>query len=373
MPRTRFPTALAALLLACCAPSHAVTPREATPAVANAAVPAHGTLVRDTVRSEALRGNPLGDAPDRAVAVYLPPSYASSPARRYPAVYLLHGFDGDPGQWAGERMRLPRAMDSLAAAGAVGEMIVVMPDGKNALGGSFFASSPATGRWEDFLVREVVRHVDGRYRTVPDAAGRGIGGWSMGGHAALRLAGRHPDVFGAVYALSPCCLGDLWADLGPGGAGGRAWTEADSLRDAGALAGAGFGARLALAVGAMVSPDARAPLGIARPFVPGADGPRPAEPAHGAWSAVSPDSLVARHGDGFARLRGIAFDAGTEDAFRHIPRSTRALADALRRAGIPHRFEAYEGTHGSHVAGRLRTRLLPFFSERLGARPGGSR
>src|SRR5688500_5237291 len=92
---------LAALLLAGCAPSAALPGGEA----ARPAAPPRGTLVRDTVRSEALRGNPLGDPADRAVAVYLPPSYAASPERSYPVVYLLHGFDGGPDQWAGERMR----------------------------------------------------------------------------------------------------------------------------------------------------------------------------------------------------------------------------------------------------------------------------
>jgi S-formylglutathione hydrolase len=359
-----------AVLLAACAPSPGV-PAPAVPATAPAAV---GTLVHDTVRSAALRRNPLGDPADRHVAVYLPPSYASDTSRRYPVVYLLHGFDGDPGQWTGGRMRLPQAMDSLVAAGAVQEMIVVMPDGRNALGGSFFANSPATGRWEDFAVREVVAHVDRRYRTVAEPAGRGIAGWSMGGHAALRLAAAHPEVFGAAYALSPCCLGSLRLDLSPESeAGSRVWREAIALRDREALTGAGFHARLALAVAALAAPDPSQPLGIALPYVERDGGIGPAEPGHSAWEAVSPDSLVARHRGGLARLRGIGFDAGTEDAFRHIPASARALSEALSRAGIAHTFELYAGTHGSHVPERLRTHALPFLSERLAAQPSAFR
>ena len=370
MPRPKLAVSLlAALVLASCAPPAAPPGREA----AAAAVPSSGTVVRDTVRSAALRGNPLGDPADRAVAVYLPPSYAASPERRYPVVYLLHGFDGDPDQWIG-RMRLPRAMDSLVAAGAVREMIVVMPDGKNAFGGSFFANSAATGRWEDFLVQEVVKHVDRRYRTVRSAAGRGIAGWSMGGHAALRLAGSRPEVFGAAYGLSPCCLGDLWADLSAEGeVGAKVWTEAAAVRERAALAGAGFRARLALAISAMAAPDPSRPLGVALPYEPAAGGLRRAGRAYSAWSAVSPDSLAARHRSGFARLRGIAFDAGTEDGFRHIPGSTRALSAALTREGIPHTFEPYTGTHGSHVAERLRTHVLPFFSARLAGQPSALR
>lgn len=372
MLRPRFAARLlAVLLLASCAPPKTVVPRGAAPA----ADPPRGTVVHDTVRSEALRRNRLGDPADRAVTVYLPPSYGTSRRGLYPTVYLLHGFDGGPEQWAGERMRLPRAMDSLAAAGAVREMIVVMPDGRNAFGGSFFANSVSTGRWEDFLVRDVVRHVDRRYRTVRSAAGRGIAGWSMGGHAALRLAGRHPEVFGAAYGLSPCCLGDLWRDFSAESeAGTRLWKEAAAARDREALARTGFHARLALAIAAFASPDSVHPqFGLILPYFGGPSGLSRSRGAYDRWSMVSPELMVARHRHGFARLRGIAFDAGTEDGFRHIPSSTRALSDALTREGIPHTFEPYAGTHGSHVAGRLRTHVLPFLSARLAGRPSGMR
>lgn len=378
VPRRPRPgaTLAAALLLASCAP--AAPPAPAAAAASPAAPAGRGTVVHDTVRSRALRGNPLGDPADRHVAVYLPPSYAADAARRYPAVYLLHGFDGDPSQWTGGRMRVPEAMDSLVAAGAVREMVVVMPDGKNALGGSFFADSPATGRWEELLVREVVEHVDRRYRTVRGAAGRGVAGWSMGGHAALRLAARHPEVFGAAYALSPCCLGDLWEDFGPAGgtAGERAepWGRALALRTREELAAAEFGVRLRLALAALYSPDPSGrPFAVALPFTWVVDGTYAAQPAHSAWERVSPDSLVARHRGGLARLRGIAFDAGDEDGFRHVPASARSLSGALGRAGIPHVFEPYAGTHGSRVPERLRTRVLPFFSARLAAQPSGLR
>ncbi len=130
---------------------------------------------------------------------------------------------------------------------------------------------------------------------------------------------------------------------------------------------------LALAIGAMASPDASRPLGVGLPYEPAAGGLRRAGPAYSAWSAVAADSLVARHRGGFARLRGIAFDAGSDDGFRHIPSSTRALSEALGRAGIAHAFEPYAGTHGSHVAGRLRTRVLPFFSARLEGQPSALR
>ncbi|HEX7240579.1 MAG TPA: alpha/beta hydrolase-fold protein, partial [Longimicrobiaceae bacterium] len=274
---------------------------------------------------------------------------------------LLHGFDGDPSQWT-RRMRVPEAMDSLVAAGRVREMIVVMPDGRNTLGGSFFANTAAMGRWEDFAAGELVRHVDRRYRTLPRAAGRGVAGWSMGGWSALHLAARRPDVFGAAYALSPCCMGSLLDDVGPSASG---WDTTAAVRTVGEASAARFGVRLRLAVAALLTPDAGRPLGVALPFAAGPGGMVPAEPAHTAWRTASPDSLVARHGAGLARLRGLGFDAGSRDDFRHIPASVRTLSAALDRAGIAHAYEPYDGTHGSHVPARIRTRVLPFLSGRL--------
>ena len=57
-------------------------------------------------------------------------------------------------------------MDSLLRVGAAREMIIVMPNARNAFEGSFYANSPVTGRWEDFIVRDLVGWVDRRYRTV---------------------------------------------------------------------------------------------------------------------------------------------------------------------------------------------------------------
>lgn len=53
-----------------------------------------------------------------------------------------------------------------------------------------------------WLHRDLVTYVDANYRTLPNAGARGIAGFSMGGFGAIDLAMRHPDVFGAVYALS---------------------------------------------------------------------------------------------------------------------------------------------------------------------------
>jgi S-formylglutathione hydrolase len=318
-------------------------------------VPAErGTLVQDTVASAALAGNPLGDSPRRHVAVYLPPGYAAS-RRRYPVVYLLHGFFGRPDQWT-ERFDVAQAMDSLIAAGAVRPMIVVMPDAYNGYGGSFYANS-AAGRWADFTAGDLVRHVDRRYRTVAEARGRAVAGWSMGGWGALHLAAERSDVFGAAYALSPCCLGpkgvdEIWRR-------GRAWRATLALRER-PPPDADFRVMLQLALAATASPNpARPPLYADLPYRLEGDS---LAAVPGVRAPDGPRAFVAHHADGLRRLRGLAFDAGTEDGFRHIPATARQLAAALDSARIPHRFEEYAGDHGSRIRERLRTRVLPFLS-----------
>src|SRR3954469_13958235 len=168
---------------------------------------ARGNVILDLVDSPALRDNPHGDPARRSLPVYLPPSYEAAPDRRYPVIYWLPGFAGtalgalnhDP--WAPS---LPEAMDQALALGGP-EAILVAVDGFTRFGGSQYLNSPANGRYEDYVVRDVVAHVDGRYRTLPQAAARGIAGKSSGGYAALVLGMRHPETFGGISAHSADC------------------------------------------------------------------------------------------------------------------------------------------------------------------------
>lgn len=325
----------------------------------------HGTLLHDTVFSPALVGNRLGDSPRRAVDVYLPPSYGSSPRRRYPVIYLLHGFDADQGWWSTPRVSIRTAMDSLVAAGRVREAILVMPDAFNAYAGSFYVNSPTAGRWEDFVSRDLVRYVDGRYRTVAGPAARGVGGYSMGGYGAFTLAARHPDVFGAVYGLSACCMGGELLD--DAGMADTTWARTLALRDRAQVRGAPFFVKYQVALASVLSPDpARAPLGVDFPFALDAAGRVvPVEPVRARWTAPTPERFVRREAAGLRRLRGIAFDVGSRDGLRHIPVTMQRLSRALDSAGIPHTFQEYDGTHGSHVPERIRTHMLPFLSAHL--------
>src|SRR5256885_12883886 len=77
-----------------------------------------GQLAYDTVHATSLERNLYGDSPDRSVMVYLPQSYASSPNKRYPVVYLLHGYGGTQPAWPLSAPIKP-AIDTLFPAGVI--------------------------------------------------------------------------------------------------------------------------------------------------------------------------------------------------------------------------------------------------------------
>lgn len=134
---------------------------------------------------------------DMPYYVYLPPEYGSA-ARRYPVLYMLHGGSADRDEWPA--YGLIDAVDRLIVAKEIRPMIVVLPQGDY----SYWVNWPDGGpRWGDYVARDLVRHVDATYRTIPRPGRRAIGGLSMGGYGALQLAFNYPGVFRGVGAHSP--------------------------------------------------------------------------------------------------------------------------------------------------------------------------
>jgi S-formylglutathione hydrolase len=337
--------------------------------------PLSGRLVADTVVSAALEGNLLGDPSLQPVAVYLPPGYDDT-ADRFPSVYLLPPFDGSPATWTRAWPGLfgPVAgivyMDRAMTDGAIPPMIVVMPNGRNRRHGSFFFNSPVSGGWEDFLANEVVGHVDQGYRTIPEAGSRGVAGHSMGGNAAVHLAMRRPDLFGAVYALSPCCLGtynlfgqEAWERL-LGHDGVEGVEDAYRRGDFPAMA------LLAMASALTPNPD-RPPFLVDLPYEPGPDGPRPVEPVRKAWEDATALARVGAHADELRGLRGIRVDHGARE-LPTLMEGIRRFSAALADRAIPHGYEIYEGDHHDRIMERLATGVLPFFAETLAGKPLGA-
>jgi enterochelin esterase-like enzyme len=170
------------------------------------------TVEHIKVHGKSLEGNLEGDDVDREVIVFLPPSYAKATSRRYPVVYALHGFSIGAAQWTQE-IHVPQTIEGAFAQGAQ-ETIVVLPDSKNVYNGSMYSSSATTGDFESFIARDVVAYVDAHYRTIPKRSSRGLVGHSMGGYGASRIGMKHPEVFGSLYIMSPCCMSARGAGRG---------------------------------------------------------------------------------------------------------------------------------------------------------------
>ena len=259
--------------------------------------------------------------------IWLPPSYATQPQKRFPVAYYLHGAFGDETNWTNVG-GLAGTLDSLVASGSP-EMIVVMPDGDD----GFYTTWNFLGDWpgcrrnrppnaepadaycvpwphyDEYIVRDLVGYIDSRYRTVADRRQRGIAGLSMGGYGAIALALAYPDVFSAAASHSGV--------LAPAKGGGRAPVprdrfDLDSLR-----------ASYSSSLWAVNSP------------VFGKDSV--------GWAARDPAMLAARLRSRRPQMMPALYvDCGTEDFFLH---QNRAFRDAIVASGGQLLYQEHPGSH----------------------------
>ncbi len=324
-----------------------------------------GTIRQLKVNSPALAGNLLNEPSEQEVAVYLPPGYDDAKATRYPVLYLLHGIFGGFTDWT-RHWDLRGAMDQGIAAGGT-PFIVVMPNGSNRLGGGFYLDSPVSGKWETYLVRELVPMIDRDFRTIAAPQSRGLAGHSMGGFGAIRIGMRFPDVFGSLYAMSPCCL-DVVDDIGHGN---QAWKTAAAFKtpaDLGkALEENDFYPVAIYALASALSPNPnKPPFFVDLPIKSVRGELMPDDATYELWRASLPMAQVSAHRANLLRLRAIAIDYGTSDQFAHIITTTPAFSRELARLRIPHRLDVYDGDHREKIPERLRTHILPFFATAFG-------
>jgi S-formylglutathione hydrolase FrmB len=312
------------------------------------------------VHGPALAGNLEGNAVDRDVIVFLPPSYSRDQSRRYPVVYALHGYSIGADQWSRE-IHAPQTIEGAFAQGAA-EMIVVLPDSKTVHNGSMYSSSVTTGDFERFVAQDLVAYTDARYRTIPDRASRGLVGHSMGGYGATRIGMKHADVFGSLYVMSPCCLSPRQA----GPANPELEKALEAVKTPADSADLPFFPRAQLATAAAWSPNpGNPPLYLDLPTKGGVQQPE----VLAKWTANAPLAFLDQYVGNLRCYRAIAIDVGDEDRLRG---DASKLHDALDRYGIANSFEVYPGTHTSRIAIRFQDHVMRFFSQSLRS-PGASR
>ena len=129
--------------------------------------------------------------------VVVPESYKKQKKTTYAVLYLLHGYSGNFRDWltkVPDKSVLTNLSDQY-------QMIIVTPDGGF---GSWYLDSPLdkASQYETFITKELVQEVQTKYRTLTTREGRFISGLSMGGHGALYLSARHPDLYLAAASMS---------------------------------------------------------------------------------------------------------------------------------------------------------------------------
>ena len=165
-----------------------------------------GTIQKITIQSQY-----TGET--KAVNVYLPYGYDQNTDKKYPVIYLLHGFGGDENTWF-DGFKANKVADVLIEEGVIEPVILVCPNAKNAMGGSFYTNSIDTdpqrnptlnprlgfGLYEYYIIQEVMQTVESQFRIDPNK--RAIEGHSMGGYGAMKLAMLYPNLFKSVVAHS---------------------------------------------------------------------------------------------------------------------------------------------------------------------------
>jgi S-formylglutathione hydrolase FrmB len=310
-----------------------------------------GRLETRELTAGALVDNPLGDPASRPVWVYLPPGYDES-RRHYPVIYLLQGFGGFVTRWDQRALfglTVPELIDAAFVAG-VPPCLVVYVDAWTSLGGSQFLDSPGTGRYHTYLCEDVVGFVDGEYRTIPDAAHRGLLGHSSGGYGAIVTAMLRPDLFSAFASLAgDCCFEySLLPDVAAAYRALRDHYDGSYERFRAELASRPTTPRagdfsLILVSAMSASYSAESDGSVSLPFDAATGRIRPDVWAR--WLALDPVRMVEHHVPQLRSLRAIWIDAGRHDDHL-LDVGAEILVAELARVGVDDvAFELFEGTH----------------------------
>ena len=328
-----------------------------------------GRLEEFVLESAAAGSNMLGDPAERRVAVYLPEGYDDADGT-YPVFVDLVGFTGSGLahlSWRPFGENVPQRLDRLRREGRMGPVVAVFPDCFTSLGGNQYVNSAAMGRWEDFLIDDLLPAVEARFRVRPGRQHRAVFGKSSGGYGAIVHGLRRADAWGAVA----CHSGDMDFDSGyrPGLAALPRRLRAfdadiavflDRLARADKVTDDEFSIMELLAMAATYDPDPNAPKGIRLPLDLRTG--RWDDEAWQRWRAHDPVVLAADpgHQDNLRRLSGVYIDCGTRDQFELLS-GARQLHETLEDAGVPHRYEEFDDSH-SDIDYRM-DESLPFLYE----------
>ena len=318
---------------------------------------ANGKVLTVKVHSQGIANNMLGDSEYRKVSIYLPPGYIENSTTNYPVIYMLSDVNGTNEDWfqiLGSTDFI-ETLDKLITQGGIKPAIMVFPDGKNKIGGSWYTNSSVTGNWEDFVVNDVVNYIDQNFRTLPFAASRGIAGKGMGGYGALKLATKHADVFSAVYSLNALVDFEtmitheyIWSNSM------KIATEALQYPTPNEFANKLLGMAVAFA------PDPNKPVLLGN--LPKTENGEIVNDVFEKWLDQDPLQMIGNYTNNLNLLKAISVDCSNSDACIMLSSN---YSKALTENGIKNSFSYFTGTEKNDLLKRVTDVMLPMFSENL--------
>jgi hypothetical protein len=321
-----------------------------------------GTVLHEKFLARSIEGNPAGENALRRLTVYLPPGYYQS-KQQYPVIYFLHGFNGEDSATMDD-LEINKLLDTAILTKQIRPVIFVLPNSFTKYKGSFYTNSVLTGKWADYIAKDVVEYIDKHFRTIQNKNSRGIAGASMGGNGAIKMGMLFPGVFSAVYATTPATLN--WSDgINPSLETFKIISQAKNESDV------------------FKSPAALLMTDLARTYSPNISKPpffadMPAyyigdsmiidTSAVRRWTENFATNMIVSHLVALKSLKAIKIDWGRNDAGRHVPVTCLEFSKKLEWFGVNHFAEEYLGGHAEHLDGtdgRIYTEILPFFNSYL--------
>jgi enterochelin esterase-like enzyme len=169
--------------------------------------------------------------------VYLPKTYDGFEV--FPVLYFLHGRSGN--ETILSELELDKFADRMIDDGIIKPIIIVCPCIDNSHGMNSSAifkdiSDPCDssrrihlGRYEDYIIHDIIRTIDTTYHTIKNRSGRYIGGISGGGYSALHNAFNHPDLFSKVGGHMPAIEIELEEEDAPYYSNQDIWNKYDPI------------------------------------------------------------------------------------------------------------------------------------------------
>lgn len=298
------------------------------------------------IESEVLKGNPLRDPTRRFNPVLVP----TTPGP-WPVVVVLSGFTGNAPFYLNSKfneLNTAQNLDQAVDRGEAPSALYVFVDALTTWGGSQFLNSAATGRYEDYIISELIPALRSpRVLTTPEHWC--VTGGSSGGYGALHLASAYPDVFGFLAAVAPdsffeaSLLPDLFQALPLWDKYNCSGLKAlEELRNGRLMKNKNAHSLL----NAFGMAACYAPKGLHGDFELPMDA-KTGEKKAEVWKqylAKDPLHFLPERLPSLKKLSGIYLDVGTRDNF-HLQYGTRQIAQFLQRNGIDHQAVEFDGTH----------------------------